>query len=170
MRSPQREFTMPDFRPRSLAFCGVRESFEPSVDAARVDQLASDCACDIAQRTRCVTCRHATRIPCREHLARLGTYDAVGTHVIHGIRRDTMVEVLLNTLEVERNARQALLSTVIDELSASADLEPAADNARSLLSLLEAGLADSEFRRRVGDLRDLVGTLCVRGQRVIVAR
>lgn len=85
--------------------------------------------------------------------------------MIHGIRRDTMVEVLLNTLEVERNARQALLSTVIDELSASEDLEPAADDARSLLSLLEAGLADSEFRRRVGDLRDLVGTLCVRGQR-----
>ena len=80
--------------------------------------------------------------------------------MIHSIERATIVETLLNTLEAERYVRGPLLATIIDELSADAGLEIAAEAARAILhGLRSGGLSESEFGARVSALRDLVQAL-----------
>jgi hypothetical protein len=78
----------------------------------------------------------------------------------HSIQRETIVETLLNTLEVERYVRGALLATIIDELSKDEELAMAAEAARSILAALRAGKLEGEppsaFAIRVGALRQLV--------------
>ena len=72
-------------------------------------------------------------------------------------RRETHVETLLNTLEVERYVRCPLLNTIVDELSGAKGLEAAADAARAMLEGLESGrLKEPEFVVRVAALRTLV--------------
>jgi len=80
--------------------------------------------------------------------------------MIQSIERATIVETLLNTLEAERYVRGPLLATIVDELAADAGLEIAAGAARAILQgLRSGGLPESEFRARVGALRDLVRSL-----------
>ena len=80
--------------------------------------------------------------------------------MIQSIERATIVETLLNTLEAERYVRGPLLATIIDELSADAGLEIAAEAARAILQGLRTGkLPESDFTSRVGALRDLVQAL-----------
>lgn len=80
---------------------------------------------------------------------------------MHSIQRETLVETLLNSLEVERYVRGPLLLTAVDELSASDGLEIAADAARAILEALYAGELDaqSEFAARIRALRQLVQAL-----------
>jgi len=53
--------------------------------------------------------------------------------MIQSIERASIVETLLNTLEAERYVRGPLLATIVDELSADAGLEIAAEAARAIL-------------------------------------
>ncbi len=80
--------------------------------------------------------------------------------MIQSIERATIVETLLNTLEAERYVRGPLLATIVDELSADAGLEIAAEAARAILQgLRSGGLPEAEFSTRVSALRDLVQAL-----------
>lgn len=80
--------------------------------------------------------------------------------MIKSIERASLVETLLNTLEAERYVRGPLLATIVDELSADAGLEIAAEAARAILHGLRAGgFSEAEFGDRVGALRDLVQAL-----------
>jgi hypothetical protein len=80
--------------------------------------------------------------------------------MIQSIRKASIVETLLNTLEAERYVRGPLLATIVDELSADAGLEIAAEAARAILQGLQSGtLRESEFGARVSALRDLVQAL-----------
>jgi len=80
--------------------------------------------------------------------------------MIQSIERASIVETLLNTLEAERYVRGPLLATIVDELSADAGLEIAAEAARAILQGLRSGsLAEADFGARVGALRDLVTAL-----------
>jgi hypothetical protein len=80
--------------------------------------------------------------------------------MIQSIERATIVETLINTLEAERYVRAPLLATIVDELSADAELEIAAAAAKSILDGLRAGaLGEAEFADRVSALRDLVQAL-----------
>jgi hypothetical protein len=80
--------------------------------------------------------------------------------MIQSIHRASIVETLLNTLEAERYVRGPLLATIVDELSADAGLEVAAEAARAILQGLQSGaLRESEFGARVSALRDLVQAL-----------
>jgi hypothetical protein len=80
--------------------------------------------------------------------------------MIQSIERATIVETLLNTLEAERYVRGPLLATIVDELSADAALEIAAEAARAILEGLRSGcLAEKDFGARVRALRDLVQAL-----------
>ena len=80
--------------------------------------------------------------------------------MIQTIERATIVETLLNTLEAERYVRGPLLATIVDELSADAGLEIAAEAARAILQGLRSGsLKEAEFTVRVSALRDLVAAL-----------
>jgi hypothetical protein len=77
--------------------------------------------------------------------------------MIHSVRRQVIAETLLNTLEAERYVRGPLLLAIVDELSSSASLERAAEEARAILAAFEAGqLAPSEFVPRIRALRQLV--------------
>jgi hypothetical protein len=76
--------------------------------------------------------------------------------MINGIRSDTMVATLLDTLEKERHLRKPLLFNLVDELSADDHFGPALDRALDLLQLLEAGpVSDAAFARRLAELREL---------------
>ena len=75
--------------------------------------------------------------------------------MIQNIERETIVEMLLNTLEVERYVRGPLLQNVLDELSADPRLSAAADLARSLLDRLD-GVEAAEFHRTIREIRFLV--------------
>jgi hypothetical protein len=76
--------------------------------------------------------------------------------MMQSMRRETIVETLLNSLEAERYVRGALLSTIIDELR-DAGLDTAAAGARALLEGLERGLlGESDFVTCVENLRALV--------------
>ncbi len=75
-------------------------------------------------------------------------------HTLHGA---SIIGTLLNSLEAERYMREPLLLTVVDELSADAELSLAADAARSILSRLQTGKLDPvEFAARITALRELV--------------
>jgi hypothetical protein len=80
--------------------------------------------------------------------------------MIKSIERASIVETLLNTLEAERYVRAPLLATIVDELSADASLEIAAEAARAILHGLRGGVfSEAEFGDRVSALRDLVQAL-----------
>jgi len=82
--------------------------------------------------------------------------------MIPSIHGESIVDKLLNTLEVERYMRGPLLATVIDELSAAEGLEMAAEAARAILDGLKSGqLPESDFGLRVRALRQLVQALGV---------
>ena len=80
--------------------------------------------------------------------------------MIQSIQRETIVEMLLNSLEAERYVRRPLLLNIVDELSGSDALAPAAEMARSLLSTMTTGkLSESDFRLRLVELRGCVQRL-----------
>ena len=84
--------------------------------------------------------------------------------MIESIKRETIVEMLLNSLEAERYVRAPLLLEVVDELSGTERFKIACDLAKRMLGTLEAGvMTDSEFKRGLDELR-----VCVR--RSAVAR
>lgn len=74
--------------------------------------------------------------------------------MIQSIHRESMVEMLLNAIEVERHVRAPLLLTLIDDLAAAATCGHALEVARVVLSELESGALDERgFRRRLAELR-----------------
>ena len=78
--------------------------------------------------------------------------------MIESIHRETIVEMLLNSLEAERYVRGPLLLEVVDELSGTERFKPACDMAKRMLGTLEAGvMSDAEFKSRLDELR-----ICVR--------
>ena len=80
--------------------------------------------------------------------------------MIQSIQRETIVEMLLNSLEAERYVRGPLLLNIVDELSGSEALAPAAEMARRLLSTMTAGaLTESDFQRQLALLRGCVHRL-----------
>jgi hypothetical protein len=78
--------------------------------------------------------------------------------MMHSIRRDTLVETLLNSLEAERYMRGALLRTIVDELTGDEGLEAAVAAASALLADLGT-IGEAQFAARIDVLRHLVRTL-----------
>jgi hypothetical protein len=77
--------------------------------------------------------------------------------------RDTIVEVLLNTLEAERYVKKPLLATIVDELATSPRMAPALGLASAILERLEGGsIRDEELASCISELRDLVRGLPTR--------
>jgi hypothetical protein len=72
--------------------------------------------------------------------------------MIQTIERETIVEMLLNSLEAERYVRRPLLENVIDELVADRRFAQAAELARALLPRLDAA-SQAEFERALRDIR-----------------
>lgn len=64
--------------------------------------------------------------------------------------RSTTIELLLNALEAERYVRRALLENVIAELGA---IPEAAAEGRALLSRLDRGATELEFKSGLASLR-----------------
>jgi hypothetical protein len=84
--------------------------------------------------------------------------------MIQSIQRETIVEMLLNSLEAERYVRVPLLLNIVDELSNSERLSPASQIARDLLASLEKGsVAEAEFRHGIQALRSCVQRLSKTG-------
>jgi hypothetical protein len=75
--------------------------------------------------------------------------------MIQNIERETIVEMLLNSLEVERYVRGPLLQNVLDELSVDPRLSAAADLARSLLDRVD-DVEPAEWSRTIRELRLMV--------------
>lgn len=74
--------------------------------------------------------------------------------MIQNIQHGTLVEMLLNTLEVERHVRRPLLYELIGELSATDGAEGARLTVSALLERLERGeLTDAELTCAIGELR-----------------
>ena len=77
--------------------------------------------------------------------------------MIQSMQRETIVDTLLNTLEVERYVRSPLLLELVGELSGMPGLEPAAEAVRTLLEELAHGKPiEREFAARVDELRQLI--------------
>jgi hypothetical protein len=77
--------------------------------------------------------------------------------MIRSIRRQTLLETLINTLEAERYLRKPILVEVLDELDAAGDLVPAANHARKMLAGLQSGASSpAEFDGMLTELRSLV--------------
>lgn len=77
--------------------------------------------------------------------------------MIRSIQHLEMIEMLLNTLEVERHVRRPLVVEIIGELSASSHFAAARRSAKRLLERLERGpMTNDELTRAVRDVRGKV--------------
>ncbi len=71
----------------------------------------------------------------------------------------TSLEAVLNTLEHERYAREALLAAFLDELRALANDDRAPESTRDLLARAETGeMKDTEFQTLLHELRAVART------------
>jgi hypothetical protein len=79
--------------------------------------------------------------------------------MIQSIRRETIALGLLNTLETERYVRGPLLVEVIETISQDERFAGAVRLAETLLDRLEEhAIADGEFVRAIGELRNMIVT------------
>ena len=71
----------------------------------------------------------------------------------------TSLEAVLNTLEHERYAREALLAAFLDDLRALANDDRAPESTRDLLARAESGeMKDAEFAALLNELRAVART------------